>query len=170
MNIKRTAQKSITLRISGACAEPLSEGEYQYAYLMNAYVYLWDIFVCVLFMEYYLRLLAKINQCVFNLIGIFLIVFGDGEDAVADTPPHALASAGPIREAVGALCWWDMETWITHTCTAPTLEFVIFSAGYLFQVVFLGLQSCHVDIFHQLHGKTNFTFMLILKFIFNKIE
>jgi hypothetical protein len=65
---------------------------------------------------------------------------------------------------------WKHGVTHTHTCTVPTLEFVIFSGGYPFQVVFLGLQSCHVDIFDRFHGKTTFTFLLILMFISTKLS
>jgi hypothetical protein len=110
---------------------------------MSAYVYLWDIFACVcvrashgiLSLSFWLRSIKKVLK-IYNWDLYFYLFLGMEEDAAADSPPHALASAGPISVAVGALCWWDMERKHgSHTTyTVPTLQFVIFSAGYLFRL------------------------------------
>lgn len=116
---------------------------------MSAYVYLWDIFVCAFhgilsIPAFWLR---SIRVC-FNLIGIFifLFVFRDAENAVADTPPHALGSAGPIRVSVGALCWWDMK----H---GPHIPFRLCSLSYSQQAIFFRFLfwACNhvVWTFHQ---------------------
>jgi hypothetical protein len=86
---------------------------------------------------------------IYNWDLYFYLFLGMEEDAAADSPPHALASAGPISVAVGALCWWDMETWVTHYIyrSDPAVCHIL---RLSFQVVFLG-QSC-METFYQFHG------------------
>lgn len=138
---------------------------------MSAYVYLWDIFVCAFhgilsIPAFWLR---SIRVC-FNLIGIFhfFICFsGCRECGCRYTAPRVGLSRTNQSDRWCALLVGH-ETWATHT--VPTVQFVIFSAGYLFQVFILGLQSCRVDISSSFMGKFTFTFMLILKFFSTKIE
>jgi hypothetical protein len=126
---------------------------------MSAYVYLWDIFACVcvrafhgiLSLPFWLRSIKKVLK-IYNWDLYFYLFLGMEEDAAADSPPHALASAGPISVAVGALCWWDMETWVTHYIYRSDPAVCHILSRLSFQVVFLGLQSCHVETFYQFHG------------------
>lgn len=111
---------------------------------MSAYVYLWDIFACVcvcaLFMEYYLRLLAKINQeSVKNIYNwdyiFFLFVFGGWKRMRLQI--HRPTRWPQPDQSVWLLVRFVGGSWKhgSHsTYTVPTLHFVIFSAGFLFRL------------------------------------